>query len=114
MEQMREDLKVLEKQFEQIKKTLDEVHMAIVGNPLLNGAGGIAARLLDAEKKVVNLEDDFRRVERSFNQRIQENMDRITQNEKKQIRYNVYTVIMWACLGAVAMAIFMYILQLKK
>ena len=107
MEQMREDLKILEKQFDQIKKTLDEVHMAIVGNPLLNGAGGIAARLMDAEKRVVELDLDFRAAEQRFEKRL---MDA----EKKQIKYNVQTSVMWACLGAVAMGIFMYILQLKK
>ena len=107
MEQMRADLKVLERQFEQIKKTLDEVHMAIVGNPLLNGSGGIAARLIDAEKRVIELEDNFRKAEQRFEKRLIE-------TEKKQIKYNVYTVIMWACLGAVAMGIFMYIIQLQN
>src|SRR4029078_6519965 len=107
MEQMREDLKVLERQFEQIKKTLDEVHTAIVGNPLLNGSGGIAARLMEAERKVVELDEDFRAAEQRFEKRLIE-------TEKKQIKYNVQTSVMWACLGAVAMGIFMYILQLKK
>ena len=107
MEQLRLDLQILEKRFADIKKTLDEVHTAIVGNPLMQGSGGIASRLLEAEEKVESLEEEIRAAERRFEKRLSE-------TEKKQIKYNIQTGIMWACLGGVAMAIFMYILQLKK
>ena len=92
MEDIKEEFKALESKVSDIKITLDQVHGAIIGNPLSKD-GGMAERLHEAEEKLIELEN------------------RLETAEKKQIKYNVYTVIMWVCLGAVGMAIFSYILQ---
>jgi hypothetical protein len=93
MEVSKSEFLKLESSVSEIKQTLNQVHDAIVGNPLSKD-GGMAERLTEAEKKLVQLED------------------RLELAEKKQIRYNVYTVIMWVCIGAVSMAIFVYVMQL--
>lgn len=90
---LRVEFKRLEKTVDDIKDTLNQVHGAIVGNEL-SGDGGMAQRLKDAEEKLDLLES------RLFNA------------EKKQIKYNIYTIIMWVCIGGVAMAIFNYIVTL--
>lgn len=87
------EFKTLESKVSDIKTTLDQVHGAIIGNPLSKD-GGMAERLHEAEEKLVELET------------------RLETAERKQIKYNIYTIIMWACIGAVAMAIFVYALQL--
>lgn len=86
------EFKTLELKVSDIKTTLDQVHGAIIGNPLSKD-GGMAERLHGAEEKLIELEE------------------RLEAAERKQIRYNVYTVIMWICLGGVGMAILNYILQ---
>jgi chaperonin cofactor prefoldin len=92
-----EDLKIEFKRLEStvrgIKDKLSEVHGAIIGNPLSKD-GGMAERLTSAEKQLEALEQ------------------RLEAAEKKQVNYNVYIKIMWSCIGGVAMAIFVYILQL--
>lgn len=87
------EFRTLESKVSDIKNTLDQVHGAIIGNPLSKD-GGMAERLHSAEEKLIELEE------------------RLEAAEKKQIKYNVYTVIMWACIGAVLMAIFVYAMQL--
>lgn len=86
------EFRTLEAKVSDIKTTLDQVHSAIIGNPLSQD-GGMAERLHTAEEKIIELED------------------RLQAAEIKQIKYNVYTVIMWASLGAVAMAVFVYVIQ---
>lgn len=97
MEQQSTDLRVefkrLEKSVGEIKDTLGQVHGAIVGNEL-SGDGGMAKRLKNAEEKLDALET------------------RLISAEKKQIRYNIYTIIMWVCIGGIAMAIFNYVVTL--
>jgi hypothetical protein len=90
---LKVEFKRLETKVETIKDTLSKVHDAIIGNPL-SGDGGMARRLTDAEKQLGELEK------------------RLEAAEKKQVKYNVYIVIMWICAGGVAMAIFNYVLQL--
>lgn len=91
--ELRGEFRRLEKTVDEIKETLTQVHGALVGNELA-GDGGMAKRLRDAESKLEELEN------------------RLLTAEKKQIKYNVYIVIMWVCLGAVAMGIFNYIVTL--
>ena len=93
MERLSEDFKSLEKEVSQIKHTLGEVHTAIIGNPLTED-GGMVFRIKKAETLLAHLEEW------------------ILAAEKKQIKYNVYTIIMWAALGAVASMIFAYIVNL--
>jgi hypothetical protein len=93
MEQLRIEFKRLDKSVLELKETLIKVHDAIVGNELTKD-GGISKRLYQAEK---DLEDVKTRLENA---------------EKKQIKYNVYVIIMWVALGGVAASIFAYILQL--
>jgi hypothetical protein len=92
-----DDLKIEFKRLEStvrgIKDTLSEVHGAIIGNPLSKD-GGMAGRLTSAEKQLEALEQ------------------RLEAAEKKQVKYNAYVIIMWTCVGGVAMAIFNYLLQL--
>jgi hypothetical protein len=86
----QENFITLENEVKKIKLTLDEVHSAIIGNRL-TGDGGMALRLKQAE---IDLEDVGKRLNVA---------------EKKQIKYNVYTVIMWVLLGACASMIFAFI-----
>jgi len=88
-----EQLEKLEREIHEIKSTLNLVHTAIVGSEL-GKDGGIVKRLFSVETLV----EDFEK--------------RLDIAEKKQIKYNVYTIIMWVCLGAVGMSIFAYVLQL--
>lgn len=90
---MENDLRTLEREVSEMKKKLTEIHGAIVGNPLTKD-GGITQRLLEAEEKINQLEQ------------------RVEVAEKKQIKYNIYTIIMWSSLGGVAMAIFLYVVDL--
>lgn len=92
-ETLKVEFKRLESTVDGIKKTLAEVHGAIVGNPLSKD-GGMAQRLTQAEKSLELLEI------------------RLESAEKKQTRYNVYIVIMWICAGGVAMSVFNYVIQL--
>ena len=87
------EFKRLERAVDDIRETLNQVHVAIVGSELA-GDGGMAKRLKDAEAKLEELEI------------------KIFATEKKQIRYNIYTVIMWICIGAVTMGVFMYALPI--
>lgn len=93
MEQMRNELRLLEKEFGEIKEILNEVHSAIIGNPLTKD-GGIVARLLTAEQQLEKLEV------------------RVNEADKKQIKYNVYTKLMWVLAGGIISIIFAYILEL--
>lgn len=90
---MENDLRILEREVSDMKKKLNEIHGAIVGNPLTKD-GGITQRLLEAEERITQFEQ------------------RLEVAEKKQIKYNVYTVVMWTSLGGVAMAIFLYVIDL--
>jgi len=103
MEQVRQELKVLERNFMEMKNILNEVHSAIVGNPLSKD-GGIVTRLSDAERQLDEMNIRFVKAEKRLE-------DKITENEKKQIRYNVMTAVMWASLGGVAAFIFTYFLH---
>lgn len=92
MEQLRQELGGLKVELSGMKKLLSQVHYALVGNDLTKD-GGMTRRLEDAEKELLEFDK------------------RLAEAEKKQIRYNVYTVIMWACVGATGMAIFAYLVQ---
>jgi hypothetical protein len=93
MEVSKAEFIKLETSVHEIKETLNQVHGAIIGNPLSKD-GGMSERLIEAENKLIELEQ------------------RLDAAEKKQIKYNVYTIIMWTCIGATAMAIFVYAMQL--
>lgn len=101
---MRSEFRSLERQFIEIKEILGEVHTAIVGNPLTHD-GGLVARITAAENQLDSLQANFIKAEKKFE-------ERMVSTEKKQIKYNVYTVIMWASLGGVAMAVFLYVLDI--
>lgn len=93
MEEIRNDLNKLERDIGEIKLTLHKVHTAIVGSELSKD-GGIVKRLSDVESLI----DDYEK--------------RLIVQEKKQIKYNVYTIIMWVCAGGIGMAIFSYVMLL--
>ncbi len=93
MEEMAQDLKLLEREVSGMKVTLGEIHTAIIGNPLSKD-GGMVLRLENAE------------------QQIEEFQLRLVNAEKKQIKYNVYTVIMWVLAGGCASMIFAYIVNI--
>lgn len=93
IEQMRNELRLLEKEFGEIKEILNEVHTAIIGNPLTKD-GGMVARLITAEQQLEKLEL------------------RVNDAEKKQVKYNVYTRLMWLLSGGIISIIFAYILEL--
>lgn len=93
LEQMRNELRLLEKEFSEIKEILNEVHTAIIGNPLTKD-GGMIARLVTAEQQLEKLEL------------------RVNDAEKKQIKYNVYTKLMWLLSGGIISIVFAYILEL--
>lgn len=90
---MEPELRILEVTVNEIKEQLAEVHGAIIGNPLSKD-GGMSQRLIDAEEKLEELEN------------------RIFDAETKQVKYNIYTKIMWACAGGCIMSFFAYMLQL--
>lgn len=92
MEQLTKEFKGLEKMFFEVKKTLTVVHDAIVGNSLAQD-GGMIQRLKNAESQIEALES------------------RLQDAEKKQIKYNVQTVVMWTSLGAVGMAVFVFLIE---
>lgn len=93
MDLLKAEFRKLERTVGDIHGKLDEVHGAIIGNPLTQD-GGIAKRLSKAEQQLNDLEE------------------RLEVAERKQLKYNLYIIIMWTCVGGVAMAIFTYILQL--
>jgi hypothetical protein len=90
---LRAEFQKMESTVQDIKSKLSEVHGAIIGNPLSKD-GGMAGRLTEAEDKLELLEQ------------------RLEAAEKKQVKYNLYIIIMWICAGGVAMATFNYILSL--
>lgn len=86
------EFKTLESKVSDIKVTLDQVHGALIGNPLSKD-GGMSERLHEAEKKIEDLEEELNVV------------------KTKQIRFNTYTVIMWTSLGGVVAMIFALVIQ---
>lgn len=86
------EFRTLEKAVGDIKDTLNQVHGAIIGNPLSED-GGMSKRLTDAEEKIDELEAELNTV------------------KTKQIKYNIYTIIMWTSLGAVVAMIFALVIQ---
>lgn len=90
---MRSELKSLKERFNEIKEILNEVHSAIIGNPLTKD-GGMAARLIMAEEELERLKVT------------------VSEIDKKQIKYNLYTRLMWVMGGAIISIVFAYILQL--
>ena len=85
--------KYLEDAVKDIKKIVHEVHHAIVGSPHLDNSG-IAKRLINAEEKLDELEE------------------KIIENDKKQIKFNVYVILMWAFAGSIFGLIVAYIFQI--
>lgn len=92
MEELTKEFNRLDKAVWEIKKTLNIVHDAIVGNSLAKD-GGMVQRLVDVEAQVEVLSS------------------RLEAAEKKQIKYHVQTVIMWSSLGAVGMAVFVFLIE---
>lgn len=93
MDQLKVEFKKLERTVGDIHGKLDEVHGAIIGNPLTQD-GGMAKRLSLAEKQLNELEE------------------RLEVAEKKQLKYNIYVIVMWTCVGGSASFLFAYVLQL--
>lgn len=90
---MEERLMQLESELSEIKTILNQVHGAIVGNPLAKD-GGMRKRLEIAEEKLRGL-------------RL-----RLDVIEKKQIKFNFITMLLWGTAGFVLCGIISYILLL--
>lgn len=93
MDQLKAEFVKLEKAVQHIHTKLNEMHGALIGNPLTLD-GGLSRRLSRAEEQLDELEE------------------RLNVAEKKQLRYNVYVIVMWTCVGGAASFMFAYILQL--
>jgi|GEM_PF-1911132 len=103
MELLKQEFKRLELKVNDIRSTLNDVHAAIIGNPLSKD-GGMAGRLTDAEKDLERLKGRIEGAEKTLT-------DRIEVAEKKQIKSNVLVIVMWSCVSGAAAIFFAYIIQ---
>jgi hypothetical protein len=91
-EYTQHDIREIRMNVDELKKTLNEVHSALVGNDLAKD-GGLVQRIVNSEQEVLKLSD------------------RLTEVEKQNTKAGVYLRIIWGLSGCVASAILIAIIN---